>query len=142
MNGARRGRDTVGITRARAGLAAARVLFGATALVAPRLLQRACLLEPREDASTTAAWRYFGARAIALGTGWVLADEEQRVVLDRVGLLVDATDTAFLSAMVAAGSMPPLPAAMMGSTTVAATAVGVLAARDRTAPASGPASAR
>lgn len=118
-----------GLRRVRLGLAAARVVIGAAGLLAPRLLQRACLLEPRDDPSTTTAWRYFGGRALALGAGHLLGDQEQRRVLDRVGLLVDATDTAFLAAMVVRGSLRPLPAAWMGSTTVTATAIGVLAVR-------------
>lgn len=118
-----------GTDRARAGLAAARIVFGTAALAAPRLLQRACLLEPRDDPSTTAAWRYFGVRAVALGTSWLLGDEQQRAVLDRVGLLVDVGDTAFLSAMVARGELEPLPAAWMGQTTVTASVIGVLALR-------------
>lgn len=108
-------------------LAAGRIVLGVAALAAPRMLQRACLLEARHQESTTAAWRYFGSRDLALGVGYLTADEHQRRHLDRVGLAVDVTDTLFLAAMAASGSLRASRAAWMGTTTVAATVIGVAA---------------
>ena len=109
------------------GLAAGRIVLGAAGLLAPGLVQRTCLMEEQRNESTTSAWRYFGSRALALGLGYLAADDHQRRHLDRVGLIVDTTDTLFLAAMAARGSLRPSRAAWMGTTTVAATAVGLAA---------------
>lgn len=93
----------------------------------PGLLQRTCLMEEQRNESNISAWRYFGSRALALGLGYLAADDHQRRHLDRVGLIVDTTDTLFLAAMAARGSLRPSRAAWMGTTTVAATAIGLAA---------------
>lgn len=79
------------------------------------------------DASPAAVTytRYFATRAIALGIGYLLANESTRNHLDRIGLIADGGDTLFAAAMVTRGSLPPPAAAWLMAVTGSATAIDI-----------------
>lgn len=81
------------------GLALGRVALGAAALVAPRALIRALgvLPTPELDYMT----RIFGARAVALGLGYLTAPQEELPRWQRLALMVDILDTTHGSVRVA-----------------------------------------
>jgi hypothetical protein len=75
--------------------------------------------------------RVFGVRAIALGAGYVLADDPSRALWERLWLLCDAADTAMGAAMVARRRLGPVTAAQALLLTGGATAIDVAALRAR-----------
>lgn len=107
------------------GLAAVRIASGAVGLVAPRLLHRMSGFEFDTSPAALAYTRYFATRAIALGLGYLLADESTRKHLDRIGLIADGGDTLFAAAMVSRGSLSPRSAAWLMAVTGSATAIDI-----------------
>lgn len=107
------------------GLAAVRIASGAVGLVAPRLLHRMSGLDSDASPAAVTYTRYFATRAIALGIGYLLANESTRNHLDRIGLIADGGDTLFAAAMVTRGSLPPRAAAWLMAVTGSATAIDI-----------------
>ena len=89
-----------------AGLAAFRIGLGAFAWFAPGVMNRTFGV-PRTDDSAALIYmnRVFGVRAIALGAGYLLADEEGRRLWHRLWLLCDSADTAMGAGMAARGRL-------------------------------------
>ncbi|WP_280317007.1 hypothetical protein [Nocardia wallacei] len=73
------------------GLAAGRIALGAAALLAPRQLGRA--LGIRLSPESVYLTRIFGARAVALGLGYLTAPATERPRWQRLALMVDILDT-------------------------------------------------
>ncbi|MEU2030481.1 hypothetical protein [Nocardia amamiensis] len=97
------------------GLALGRVALGAAALVAPRALTRTLgvLPTPELDYMT----RIFGARAVALGLGYLTAPQEELPRWQRLALMVDILDTTHGSVRVARADVPrPAAIAMVALT--------------------------
>jgi hypothetical protein len=73
------------------GLALGRVALGSAALVAPRTLTKALGVRPTPELDYMT--QIFGARAIALGLGYLTAPAEELPRWQRLALLVDILDT-------------------------------------------------
>ncbi|WP_433665043.1 hypothetical protein ACQPW1_24315 [Nocardia sp. CA-128927] len=86
------------------GLAVGRIALGAAAIALPRTLTVAFGIHPTPE--LTYMTRIFGARAIALGVGYLTAPAEERPRWQRVGLMVDIIDTAHGAAHVVRGDLP------------------------------------
>ncbi|WP_236565289.1 MULTISPECIES: hypothetical protein [Nocardia] len=74
------------------GLALGRVVLGAAALVGPARLAEALGVRPTPELDYMS--RIFGARAIALGLGYLTAPPEELPRWQRLALMVDFLDTA------------------------------------------------
>ncbi|MEU7764297.1 hypothetical protein AB0B25_04145 [Nocardia sp. NPDC049190] len=97
------------------GLALGRVALGVAALAAPRALTRTVGVGSGPE--LTYLTRIFGARAIALGLGYLTAPREELSRWQRLGLLVDVLDTAHGCAHVARGDVPRRAAVAMATLT-------------------------
>ncbi|QKG24058.1 hypothetical protein [Actinomadura verrucosospora] len=86
------------------GLAAGRIVLGAAALVAPNAMAKASGVRPTPELGYMT--RIFGARAIALGLGYLTASGRDRSRWQRLALLVDVIDTAHGAARLARGDLP------------------------------------
>lgn len=86
------------------GLALGRVALGAAAIAAPGALTRAFGMKPAPE--LTYMTRIFGARAIALGLGYLTAPTTERPRWQRLALMVDTIDTAHGTAHLARGDVP------------------------------------
>ena len=73
------------------GLAAGRILLGVWALAAPGPMVRGFGLDPTP--ATNYLTRIFGARAMALGVGYLSEPAEGRRRWHRIALAVDTSDT-------------------------------------------------
>ncbi|MEU9017334.1 hypothetical protein [Actinomadura sp. NPDC048394] len=86
------------------GLAAGRIALGVASIVAPHAMARASGVRPSPELGYMT--RIFGARAIALGLGYLTARGAERSRWQRLALLVDALDTAHGAARLARGDLP------------------------------------
>lgn len=97
------------------GLAAGRIVLGLASLAAPSLLARGLRVAPTPELDYMT--RIFGARAIALGLGYLTTPPAERPRWQRLALLVDITDTAHGTMHLVRGDLPkPAAAAMVGLT--------------------------
>ncbi|WP_330228961.1 hypothetical protein OHA40_23070 [Nocardia sp. NBC_00508] len=97
------------------GLALGRVALGAAALAAPRTLTRVLGVRPTPELDYLT--RIFGARAIALGLGYLTAPQEELPRWQRLALMVDILDTTHGGVRVARGDVPrPAAIAMVALT--------------------------
>lgn len=110
------------------GLAVARTASGVVGLFAPRLLHRLSGLEPDGSPAAVAYTRFFSTRAIALGIGYLVADESTRRDLDRIGLIADGYDTLWALIMVSGGSLRARTAAWLVTATGSAAAIDIMSA--------------
>ncbi|MCF8612240.1 hypothetical protein L5G28_19040 [Gordonia sp. HY285] len=97
------------------GLAVGRIALGVASLVAPGTLARGLGVQqtPELDYLT----RIFGARAIALGLGYLTTPAAERPRWQRLALMVDITDTAHGTAHLVRGDLPkPAAVAMVALT--------------------------
>ncbi|MEU6747360.1 hypothetical protein ABZ914_14195 [Spirillospora sp. NPDC046719] len=102
--------DRGALASALRGLAAGRIVLGAAAIVAPHAMARASGVRPSPELGYMT--RIFGARAIALGLGYMTASAgPERSRWQRLALLVDTLDTAHGAARLARGDLPR-PAAL------------------------------
>lgn len=74
-----------------AGMAVGRIVLGVLGLLTPRALVRMFGLRPSPE--LTYLTRVFGARAVALGAGYLTEPPGQRRRWHRLGLFVDTADT-------------------------------------------------
>lgn len=113
------------------GLALFRIGLGGTSWLAPYSTAR-LFGTPEERNTSELAYmtRVFGARAIALGTGYLASNEEQRPLWHRLWLLCDAADTVMGIAMVARGRVGLRQGAPLVAVTGAAMALDVARIRD------------
>lgn len=104
-----------------------RILFGALGLLTPRLLGRLYgIFDPGGDGPNEVAVRYACIRALGLGVGELTASPGSQRQWQRVGLLVDTTDTIMLLHAGLTGRISKLKALGMLSGTVFGTVVGLL----------------
>lgn len=82
-----------GLQKAFLGLAAGRVAWGVLALAAPRLNTRLAGMADRATPETVYLIRIFGARALALGLGYLGSDQRARIRWQRLCLIMDSLDT-------------------------------------------------
>jgi len=74
-------------------MAIGRILLGAAALAAPRAFARAVgVSAPTPELAYMT--RIYGARAVAMGIGFVTSDRPERARWTRLSLAVDISDTA------------------------------------------------
>lgn len=73
-------------------MALGRIVLGAASLAVPGALARGAGIDPSPP--LTYMTRIYGARAIALGAGYLSAPAAERPRWQRLGLLVDLSDTA------------------------------------------------
>ncbi|MBB5917565.1 hypothetical protein BJY24_006477 [Nocardia transvalensis] len=104
------------------GLAAGRIALGAASLVAPRWLGRT--LGMRLGPESVYLTRIFGARALALGLGYLTAPEGERRRWQRLALMVDIIDTTHGANHLARGDVPRTAAAPLVALTGSYMAVG------------------
>lgn len=114
------------VDRAFDALAVGRVVWGVAAYVAPRQNARAAGLPGRAGGETVYLTRVFGSRALALGLGYLLSEPATRPRLQRLGLVVDAGDTAAGLVHLVRGDIPRRAAGPVTAITGAYAAVGVL----------------
>ncbi|MET8773565.1 hypothetical protein ABZV58_00930 [Nocardia sp. NPDC004654] len=91
------------LDRALSALAYGRIALGATALAAPRTAARLALTRPTPELGYMT--RIFGARALALGLGYLTAAPADRPRWQRLALMVDVLDTASGTAHVVRGDI-------------------------------------
>ncbi|WP_018656042.1 hypothetical protein [Actinomadura flavalba] len=77
-----------------ASLARGRVVLGLAAFAAPDVTARVLGVRSGPDAGRDYVTRAFGAREIVLGAGYLLARGKNKRIWLRLGLAVDALDTA------------------------------------------------
>ncbi len=75
------------------GLAVGRLVLGAAGRLAPHATARAFRADDPDSAELAYMTRVFGARAIALGSGYLLSRGEARRTWQRLALGVDVADT-------------------------------------------------
>ena len=93
--------------RARHALAAIRIVNGAAALFAPRLVARILGVDPDKSPAVLYVLRMFGVRTLVIGTELLVAEGERLEDALRVGIAIHASDTV---AAVIAGFRHQLPA--------------------------------
>jgi hypothetical protein len=107
-----------------AGLAGFRIGLGAASWIAPRSLAR---LYGVPEKQVTPALEYmtrvFGARAVALGLGYLASSGNSRRLWIRLWLLVDTADTAMGAGMMAGNRLGPKVGALALATTAPAMAL-------------------
>ncbi|HEX2314740.1 MAG TPA: hypothetical protein VHJ17_13445 [Thermomonospora sp.] len=86
------------------GLALGRIVLGAGSLAAPDTLARALGVRPTPELRYMT--RIFGARAMALGLGYLTAPAGERRRWQRLALMVDVTDTVQGAAHLARRDLP------------------------------------
>ncbi|WP_309237336.1 hypothetical protein [Actinomadura sp. BRA 177] len=106
-------------------LARGRVALGLAALAAPKLTVKLMGLGGAADPGRDLVVRMFAAREIALGAGYLLADDSARRVWARLGLAVDSLDV--VSGLKTRGALPLWVTA--GAVGVAGGAAGIGAAK-------------
>lgn len=105
--------------------AVGRVAWGLAALVAPGLNVRAAGIRHRETPEVRYLIRIFGARAAALGIGYLLASDEERRRWRRICLFVDTVDTLHGAAHVVRGDVPRASATALTAATGSYAALGL-----------------
>ena len=110
------------------GLAAFRIVLGAASWAAPNAVARSYGVDERRlSPELEYMTRVFGARAVALGVGYLASSAQGRQLFMRLWLLVDAADSAMGAAMLARGRLPLAQAVSALATTVPAMALDVAA---------------
>lgn len=117
---------TTTLSRAFETAALGRIAWGALALVAPGLNVRAAGTADRDSPEMRYLVRVFGARAAALGIGYLLADEDERRRWRRICLFVDTTDTVHGAAHVLRGDIRRGSAAALTTATGTYAALGLI----------------
>ncbi|WP_078290423.1 hypothetical protein [Mycobacterium sp. D16R24] len=95
------------------GIAVGRVASGIVGLAAPQLMARLSRVPVTPELSYVT--RIFGARALALGVGYLTCPESERPRWQRLALMVDTIDTTHGVAHVVRGDLPR-PAAVFWAT--------------------------
>lgn len=115
-----------GIDRAFTAMAVGRVVWGVAAYTAPEANARMVRLPRRPSGETVYLTRVFGSRAFALGCGYLLSEAKSRPRLRRLGLVVDAGDTAAGLVHLVRGDIPRRSTALLTLATGAYAVVGAL----------------
>jgi len=101
--------------RARKALATIRIVNGAAALFAPRLVARILGVDPDTSPAVLYVLRMFGVRTLVIGMELLVSEGEQLEDALRVGVAIHASDTA---AAVIAGFRHQLPGRHAATTTL------------------------
>jgi hypothetical protein len=72
-------------------MAVGRLILGTASLTAPRQFAR--IIGVRDSPELTYLTRIYGARALAMGLGWLTGDPAERARWTRLGLMIDASDS-------------------------------------------------
>lgn len=115
--------------RARRTLAAIRLLNGALALVAPRLLIRRLGTDPDRDPSAIYPFRMFGVRTVIIGADLLLLTGEEQRRATRLAMLIHATDTATAATCLIKGYLPRKAGVIATAVSSLNTILAVIAAR-------------
>lgn len=105
--------------------AVGRIVWGVAALVAPGLNVRIAGISDRDTPEVRYLIRIFGARAAALGIGYLLANDDERRRWRRICLFVDTADTVHGAAQVVRGDVPRASAAALTAATGTYAALGL-----------------
>ncbi|GAB2686640.1 hypothetical protein [Nocardia thraciensis] len=111
-----------GLATALQALAVGRIVLGVGSLAAPRRLGR--LFGMRLAPESVYLTRIFGARALALGLGYLTASDGDRRRWQRLALLVDFLDTAHGAGHLVRGDVPRTAAAPLVTMTGGYLAIG------------------
>lgn len=95
-----------GLDGALRGLAIGRLVVGAVARLSPGPTSRLSLSGPSAGPEYDYMTRVFGARAIALGTGYLASDGYARRLWQRLAFFCDVSDTIAGVAILRPGSVP------------------------------------
>lgn len=99
--------------------------LGSSAYLFPRLSSALYGLESRHDPARDYMTRLYGARAIILGTGYLLSRGRSRRTWQRLALAVDTLDTIQGAQAGISGKLNPATAAYVSTFTALTAAVGV-----------------
>jgi hypothetical protein len=116
--------------RARKTLAAIRLVNGALALLAPRLLIRRLGTDPDVDPSAIYPFRMFGVRTVIIGADLLLLTGEEQRRATKLAVLIHATDTASAATCLVKGYLPRRAGIVATAISGLNTVLAVLAARD------------
>ena len=97
-----------GLDRALRGMAIGRIVLGALARVSPDLTSKLSAAGPSPGAEFDYMTRVFGARAIALGTGYLASSGDARRLWQRLAFFCDVSDTIAGAAQLRNDEMPLL----------------------------------
>ena len=116
--------------RARQKLAAIRLINGALALFAPRLLIRRLGTDPDRDPSAIYPFRMFGIRTLIIGADLLLLTGEEQRRATKLAVLIHATDTASAATCLVKGYLPRKAGIVATAISGLNTVLAVIAARD------------
>ena len=109
-------------------LAAGRIVLGVTSLVAPRAFATAVgVVNPSDELSYMT--RVYGARAVAMGTGYLTATPHEQARWAKLSLAIDISDTIAGTRQAFPNRTSRRPVAVMIVLTATYAAVGLAAAR-------------
>jgi hypothetical protein len=108
-------------------LAAIRLAVGLVSWLAPNLGGRLFGLDPAGNPQAPYLARLFGVRDVVLAVGAVQSTGAAQRQWLQLGVACDVADTAAAALGRRGGYLPPLTAALVGGTALAATALGVQA---------------
>jgi hypothetical protein len=112
------------------GMAVGRIVLGTLALIVPNALVRWFGLQSRPE--TAYLTRIYGGRAIALGLGYLTEPHEQRGRWQRLGVFVDAADTATAAGHFIRRDVPRSASVALGGLTGTYLLIGLLHTLRRT----------
>lgn len=119
-------------------LAAGRIILGVTSLVAPRAFATAVGVVSPTDALSYMT-RVYGARAVAMGTGYLTATPHERARWAKLSLAIDISDTTAGISQAFRQPSSRRPVALMIVLTATYAAIGLAAARAQSVSTSAPA---
>jgi uncharacterized membrane protein len=109
-------------------LAAGRIILGVTSLVTPRAFATAVgVVNPSDELSYMT--RVYGARAVAMGTGYLTATPHEQARWAKLSLAIDISDTTAGIGQAFQQPSSRRPVALMIGLTATYAAVGLAAAR-------------
>ncbi|HKJ35293.1 MAG TPA: hypothetical protein VKA36_01890 [Solirubrobacterales bacterium] len=121
-------RSKLGPAEAMQALAIFRIVLGAFAWFAPRVMNRMFGVGAEQESDALIYMnRVFGVRAVTLGIGYLVSEGEARALWQRLWLLCDGADTAMGLGMTARGSLRGLTAVQALAITGGATAIDLAA---------------
>lgn len=106
--------------------AVGRIVWGIAALAAPGWNIKVAGMSHKQSPELRYMIRVFGARALALGLGYSLSTDSQRSLWQRLGVMVDISDTCFGLAHLVRGDVPRASAAGLTTITGSYALIGTL----------------
>ena len=117
-------KESSGLDGALKGLAIGRLVVGAVARLSPGLTSRLSLSGSSAGSEYDYMTRVFGARAIALGTGYLASDGDARRLWQRLAFFCDVSDTIAGVAILRRGGLPTPAAVWLTALTGTYAAIG------------------